>query len=171
MKEKDYVQAIQFVLEKHRGQKRIGGRPYIVHPLAVGLLVSSLTDDYYTISAAFLHDVLEDTNTTEDEIKNIFGNTVLTFVKEVTNMPKIEVDDGRVEYYIKKMSFMSPEALLIKLADRLNNVSDLNRAYEPFKSNYSAETIAILNGISSIEMEQVHRHLIDKIFDQVRKAK
>lgn len=112
--------------EKHEGQQRRGGDPYITHPREVANIISSITNNPDMIAAALLHDVLEDTNTTESEMKSIFGPTITSLVVELTNDPAADNNPDKSvkdNYLIKKMNRMSEEAFTIKLADRLHNVN------------------------------------------------
>lgn len=117
--------AAQFATEKHEGQKRkFSGKDYIVHPLSVANLVSRYTNNGEVIEAAILHDTIEDTDTTYQEIQTTFNTRVANLVQELSNDPDQIKSLGKTVYMRKKMGTLTPEALLIKLADRLDNVSD-----------------------------------------------
>lgn len=122
------VEGIYFAAEKHRGQcrKNAAKTPYIVHPIGVAELLWHVGEvrDRDVLLAGILHDVLEDTHATEDEIGALFGNRVLSIVKEVTNdpsVPKAQIKQWQVDH----APTMSHEAKLVKLADRLYNCRSL----------------------------------------------
>lgn len=119
--------ALVFAADKHKNQKRKNKdqTPYINHPIDVAnkLLESGVTQET-VIMAALLHDTIEDTNTTYEELVNIFGLNVANIVKECTDdksLPKLE----RKKQQILHVKQMSTEAKLVKLADKLSNLSDL----------------------------------------------
>jgi len=122
------IKALQFAAEKHRGQTRkVSGLPYITHPI----IVSELLRKYKTskvlaqlIVAALLHDVLEDTDTTLNEISNEFGSMVAGLVLELTSDKEEIKKLGKNKYLKKKMISMTSYALVIKLVDRLSNILD-----------------------------------------------
>ena len=98
----------------HSGQLRDGGEPYIVHPAQVAAILSEVTQDEDLIAAAWLHDVIEDSETTYEDLKAVFGQRVADLVNEVTHegdhFPRLKTRDG----------------ILLKFADRLSNLSDMN---------------------------------------------
>ncbi len=123
-------QAYLFADEAHRGQRRHSGEPYIIHPIAVAEILHNLSLDYETIVAALLHDTLEDTAATEEDIRNRFGETVLFLVSAVTKIKDIENRDSRETSYrtLMRMFFAMADdirVILIKLADRLHNLKTL----------------------------------------------
>lgn len=120
--------AIKFSNKKHRRQVRKGsGDPYITHPIAVSYLVAAYKRSkvlMYLLCAAILHDVLEDTDTTYEELEREFGTLVASLVQELTN-DKAEVARlGKVEYQKRKLLMLTSYALLLKLCDFLHNMSD-----------------------------------------------
>lgn len=122
------LKAAQFAADKHRNQKRKGedASPYINHPLFVALLLSEVggVTDQEILAAALLHDTVEDTNTTLEEIENIFGNRVCGYVAEVTDdksLPKAERKLKQIEHAKE----LSEGAALIKNADKISNVMDV----------------------------------------------
>lgn len=107
------TQALIFANVKHEGQKRKKlNIPYVLHPIQVFNLLRMVTDDENILVAALLHDTLEDTNTTYEELKETFGETIADIVQEVTND-----NDGNPHIKTK-------EGLMVKLADVLHNISD-----------------------------------------------
>lgn len=122
----DVIRAIEFATDAHKAQKRkASGDPYIIHPIRVLRVLSEagITDDTVLI-AAVLHDVVEDTSVTLDEIHKIFGKRVANFVYEVTNNPDLSKIDKK-KAQITKAPNMSVGAKLIKMADMTDNLSDL----------------------------------------------
>jgi guanosine-3',5'-bis(diphosphate) 3'-pyrophosphohydrolase len=123
--------AYEFAREKHKGQKRESGEQYIIHPLNVALILTTINVDYETYIAALLHDVLEDTDTTEEEIKERFGENVLFLVKGVTKLKYIKnvsSEEAKLENLRKMLLAMASDirVVVIKLADRLHNMRTLN---------------------------------------------
>ena len=123
-----FLKAMKFSAEKHRNQRRKDEQesPYINHPIEVANVLWTVGDvyDVTTIVGALLHDTIEDTNTTPEEILNNFGKDVLALVLEVSddkNLPKKE----RKIKQIKKASFLSFRAKQLKLADKICNISDI----------------------------------------------
>jgi guanosine-3',5'-bis(diphosphate) 3'-pyrophosphohydrolase len=122
------LHAMTFAAEKHKNQwrKNVGGTPYIKHPLAVAELLAreGRIDDITVLVAAVLHDTIEDTETTRDELKTLFGPEVAGVVAEVTDdksRPKAERKLLQVEH----AASLSTRAKLVKLADKICNVRDV----------------------------------------------
>lgn len=120
--------AISFMKEKHAGQTRKAtGLPYSTHPLAVSYIVSAYKKSKHLdelVTAALLHDTIEDTPTTHKELETKFSPLVASLVQELTNDPDQMKKMGKLAYQKKKLQYMSSYGLVIKLADRLHNVSD-----------------------------------------------
>lgn len=122
------TQAISFAAKKHRDQKRKGvnGEPYINHPLEVLNLLTNVgkVEDFSVLIAAVLHDTIEDTETTAEEIKKLFGAKVCKMVLELTDdksLPKAE----RKQLQIEHAPHVSIGAKQIKLCDKISNVRDI----------------------------------------------
>lgn len=130
--------AYDFSAAAHEGQKRQTGEPYFIHPCAVvNILVDLGFDDVSTLVAAFLHDVLEDTPVTSDELEQKFGKEVLDLVEGVTKLDKIKfvsAEDEQAENLRKMFFAMAKDyrVIIIKLADRLHNMRTLD-ALKPEK--------------------------------------
>lgn len=130
--------AHDFSAAAHEGQKRQTGEPYFIHPCAVvNVLVDLGFDDVSTLVAAFLHDVLEDTQVTADELEQKFGKEVLELVEGVTKLDKIKfvsAEDEQAENLRKMFFAMAKDyrVIIIKLADRLHNMRTLD-ALKPEK--------------------------------------
>ena len=124
------VKALTFAFEKHKGQeRRCSGLPYASHPIIVSEIIRQHKGDSVNITelvcAAILHDVLEDTDATIQEIVAEFGDLVASLVIELTSKKDdMEHYESKNEYLINKMTGMTSYALVVKLADRLSNVLD-----------------------------------------------
>lgn len=122
--------AFDFTAKAHAGQKRESGEEYIIHPLAVALILNELNMDSATIIAGLLHDTLEDTPVTEQDIRANFGEEATFLVKAVTKIKSIENKDTLETSYqtLMKMFFAMADdirVIIIKLADRLHNLQTL----------------------------------------------
>jgi guanosine-3',5'-bis(diphosphate) 3'-pyrophosphohydrolase len=122
------LQAASFAARKHTGQTRKGddAQPYINHPLEVANLLADVgkVEDFDVLIAAVLHDTIEDTKTTEQEITGLFGEKVCGYVLEVTDdksLPK----DVRKQLQVEHAPHLSAGAKLIKLADKISNITDV----------------------------------------------
>ena len=140
--------AYVYTAKVHDGQERLSGEPYLVHPLEVaGILVGMRLDDV-TIIAGMLHDTVEDTLTTLEEIGQLFGSEVRFLVEGLTKISKIEFTSARArqaENFRKMLLAMSKDIriLLIKLADRLHNMRTLHYLEEDKARRVAQETLDI----------------------------
>ena len=124
------MSAYRLANEKHKGQKRSSGEPYIIHPLNVAYILADIGLDDSTVCAALLHDVVEDTDITEKDLRSQFGNEIADMVEGVTKLSNIQfasVEEQQVEDYRKMFLAMGKDirVILIKLADRLHNMRTL----------------------------------------------
>ena len=124
------MKAYNYAVEMHGDQKRNSGEPYIVHPLQVAYTLAEMGLDEQTIAAALLHDVVEDTDATNEDIVREFGKEVSEMVAGVTKLSNIQfatVEENQVENYRKMFLAMGKDirVILIKLADRLHNMRTL----------------------------------------------
>lgn len=134
--------------EKHTGQTRRSGEPYIAHPERVAEIVKKFKKSHKIedlVSSAWLHDTIEDTGETEENLKKLFNPLISSLVAELTSDKSKIKEIGKGPYLANKMIGMSSWGLVIKLADRLDNVSDLKTANESFRKRYSEETKFILD--------------------------
>ncbi len=157
--------AYQVASEAHQGQLRKSGEPYIIHPLCVCIILAGLELDKETIIAGMLHDVLEDTKLTYQQIKDQFGEEVALLVDGVTKLTKLNYSADKVEIQaenLRKM-FLSMakdiRVILIKLADRLHNMRTMQYQSPQKQREKSRETMDIYSpiasrlGISKIKVE------------------
>lgn len=171
----DSKDALNFATQAHAGQERAGGGPYISHPIRVAQHVEQWKKSHNLdalISAAYLHDTLEDTDTTHEALQDLFGGLVASLVKELTS-DKTQVQQmGKKNYLAQKMAAMSSYALVIKLADRLDNVRDITTARTPqWRAKYAAETNHILDYIEKNRvLTGTHQKLIGLIRDKLQEV-
>ena len=168
------ISAYEFAAKAHEGQTRSSGKPYIIHPLAVAYTLLELGMDTDTICAALLHDVVEDTDATLDDLKKRFGQDVALLVDGVTKLSKIPTstkEEQQAENIRKILLAMSQDirVMIIKLSDRLHNMRTLK--YRPLEKqrNTALETMNIYApiahrlGIRTIkeELQDLAFHYLD----------
>ena len=132
----------------HDGQIRLSGEPYLSHPLEVAGILADMKLDAVSIAAGLLHDVIEDTHSTEEEIKEIFGQEVVRIVSGVTKISVLPFDSSQARQAesIRKMILAMADdirVILIKLADRLHNMRTLQHHKESKRKRIAQETLDI----------------------------
>ena len=158
------AKAYDYAKEAHANQKRASGEPYFIHPCAVAEILMDLGLDAATIAAALLHDVIEDTESTAEDIKREFGDEVLDLVSGVTKLEKIvfkSQEDADAENFRKIFVAMAKDVrvIIIKLADRLHNMRSLNFLSHERQQRMAKETLDIYAplagrlGISQVKCE------------------
>src|SRR3989441_818045 len=140
--------AYEFSAKAHEGQIRRSGEPYLRHPIAVAGVLTSLKTDVTAIVAALLHDTLEDTVATPDELEREFGKDVVHLVDGVTKIGKItfrSYEEKQAENFRKMVLSMADDirVVLIKLADRLHNMRTLEHLHEAKRQQIAQETLEI----------------------------
>lgn len=147
------TKAEQFAYQKHLGQRRkYTDEPYISHCRTVAQLVAGETPDPEVVAAAFLHDTLEDTNTSVEELREVFGPKIATLVLEVTDMytPELYPSKNRAarkKLECERIKHISPEAKLIKLCDLMDNTSSIVRHDPNFAVVYLREKADMLEAM------------------------
>lgn len=176
--------AIEFAVHAHAGTERRGkGFPYIIHPLEAMVIVSTMTSDQEILAAAVLHDVVEDTDITIDEIRKRFGDRVAQLVDSESDR-KMEFTDWRArkEESLNRLSFASREEKIVALGDKLSNMRAIARDYttkgddsfwEMFhvkeKAIHSWRYHALVEALSSLSDTyafQEFRYLVNSIFPE-----
>ena len=146
---KNITKAYELAEAKHEGQFRKSGEPYIVHPLNVAKILTTIYADSETIQAALLHDVLEDCDCTREEMIKIVGETVTRLVEGVTKISRLNFsteNEYLIEYYKKIIVGMSEDVrvIIVKLADRLHNMRTLWALPEVKQKKIAKEALEIL---------------------------
>ncbi len=163
----DIKKAYLYAEKKHKNQYRKTGENYIVHPLYVTHILTTINGDKDTLIAALLHDVLEDTDTTKQEISELFGEVVANLVDGVTKINSINVstdNEHLTEYYKKIIVGMSEDVrvIIIKLADRLHNMRTLYALPHEKQKKKAKETLEILAPIAHrLGMHKIKSELED----------
>ncbi len=164
--------AYQIAAEAHKEQKRKSGEPYIIHPLCVGIILADLEMDKETITAGLLHDVVEDTILTREEIEKEFGSDVALLVDGVTKLQNIQLPGDYMDKTQEQLEMQAENlrkmflamakdirVILIKLADRLHNMRTLTYQPPEKQQRIAQETLDIYSplagrlGISKIKIE------------------
>ena len=161
------TKAYLFAFERHFGQKRHTGEDYITHPLNVAYILAEINADYQTICAALLHDTLEDTDTTKEELADAFGTEIANLVNGVTKINKLNFNcenDAEMAYNRKIIVGLTEDVrvIIIKLADRLHNMRTLWILDEKKQKSNAIETLEILVPIAHrLGMNQIKSELED----------
>lgn len=142
------MKAFTLADKAHEGQFRASGEPYIMHPLAVAEILAHLQIDHITLIAALLHDVVEDTEYTKEDIENLFGSEVAFLVDGVTKLNQFQYEtkeDRQMENYRKMILAMAKDVrvVVIKLGDRLHNMRTLKHMRSDKQKRIAKETLEI----------------------------
>lgn len=144
----DIKKAYDYAAKLHEGQYRISEEPYIIHPVEVAKILIDLMVDKNTIIAALLHDIIEDTDTKPEEIKELFGEDVLNLVQGVTKLGKYQFkskEERQAENFRRMFIAMANDVrvIFLKLADRLHNMRTLNYMAAAKQQRIAQETLDI----------------------------
>ena len=160
--------AFEFAEEAHKDQKRKSGEPYIIHPLAVAQIVAEeLRLDSESIEAALLHDVIEDTAATHEQVSKLFSPTIADLVEGVSKLTRIQYatkEDEQMENLRKMLIAMSKDirVILIKIADRLHNMRTMEYQSPEKQKQKSLETMEIYAPIAHrLGMQRIKWELED----------
>ena len=182
----DVTKAYNLAEEAHKDQRRVSGEPYILHPLAVAQILADMKIDTTTITASLLHDVVEDTSYTLDDIKKMFGKEVAFLVDGVTKLSRLNYrtkEDQQLNSMRKMFLAMAKDVrvVVIKLADRLHNMRTLRYMRSDKQKRIAQETLEIFAplahrlGIFNIkwELEDLSFRYLepDKYYDLVDQMK
>jgi RelA/SpoT family (p)ppGpp synthetase len=163
-------EAYQFSDAAHQGQFRLSGHPYISHPLAVAEIVADWQLDTQAVMAALLHDVMEDTSISKQQITERFGKPVAELVDGLSKLDKIEFQsqaDAQAENFRKMLLAMARDVrvILIKLADRLHNMRTLGAVRPETRKRVARETLEIYAPIANrLGLDGLYRELQDLAF-------
>src|SRR6201996_434668 len=165
--------AYEFSQKHHAGQTRASGEPYLVHPLEVGIILADMRLDTTAIAAGLLHDSVEDTSVTIEEIQSEFGEQVAHIVEGVTKISRIDFasrEEAQAENVRKMVLAMVDDirVVLIKLADRLHNMRTLQHLSPERQEKIARETLEIYAPIAHrLGMGRVRGELEDLAFPYV----
>lgn len=192
--------AYQLASKAHTGQKRKSGEPYIIHPLNVAIILADLELDQETIAAGLLHDVVEDTGYTKDDLVRLFGQDVAELVDGVTKLKKIKISSDYADKTAEQQEIQAENlrkmflamvkdirVILIKLADRLHNMRTLQYQPPEKQKKISQETMDIYSpiasrlGISKIKVElddlslkylkpEIYNELTAKVTERIKEG-
>jgi len=176
--------AFRLALELHKGQLRQSGEPYMVHPLMVAHILADMRMDLTTIETGLLHDLVEDTRVTPDDIRKSFGDEVARCVDGVTKLSKLDVfnaEERQAESFRKMLLAMVDDirVIIVKLADRLHNMRTLGYLSAERRSHVASETIEIYApiahrlGMGKVrgELEDLaFRHLDPEAFEEIART-
>ena len=147
-------QAYQVARDAHEGQMRTSGEPYITHPVAVARILAEMRLDHETLMAALLHDTIEDTYVTKEDLAERFGESVAELVEGVSKLDKLKFRDkkeAQAENFRKMMMAMTQDirVILIKLADRTHNMRTLGALRPDKRRRIARETLEIYAPIAN----------------------
>ena len=162
------IKAFEIANKGHKNQKRYSGEPYITHPLNVAIYLSDLSMDIETITSAILHDLIEDTEITYDDLKKEFGSTVADIVDGVTKLDKINYnskEEAKADGIRKMVVAMSKDirVLILKLADRLHNIQTIDYLDDWKKERIAEETLYVYAPLAHRLGLQNIKHVLEDI--------
>jgi len=179
--DKEIDNALQFAIIAHNGQYRKSGEPYIIHPILVAAIVATISDDKTMVMAALLHDVVEDTDFTREDIEDNFGKDVASLVEGLTKIVEIREDEliksGSSERLIKSAlsfrkillaSINDLRVLGVKLCDRFHNMLTLDALTEDKQKRIAEETLVVYAPIAhKLGISKIKNRLEDLSFKYI----
>ena len=164
----DFIEkAYDFCCIAHKGQIRKSGEPYVIHPISVALLVSKIRLDEASVASALLHDVIEDTKYTKQDIEKMFSKEIADIVEGVTKFSKVvfkEKNKRQIENFRKLFLALSKDArvLIIKLCDRVHNMRTIEYQKPEKQREIAIETIEIYASLAErIGLQNIKNELQD----------
>lgn len=175
------MRAYIYMAKVHRGQSRLTGEPYIIHPLEVARILADMHQDPETVVGGLLHDTVEDTSASVEEIRDLFGERIAELVNGVTKLSKLDYGNAQTlqaENYRKMLLAMAQDirVILIKLADRLHNAQSLEYLPLERRERIARETAMIyaplanrlgIGWLKGALEEEAFRHLNPKEFQDI----
>ena len=145
--------AYDYAFKKHFGQKRISGDDYITHPLNVAMILTDINADCYCMAAALLHDTIEDSDSTKEEIAELFGDEIANLVDGVTKINRLHFSSSSEQMVANQRKILvglseDVRVIIIKLADRLHNMRTLYVMTEERQKKKARETLEILTPVA-----------------------
>ncbi len=146
--------ALDFATAAHKDQKRKSGEPFVHHPISAAIILGQIFPDTATICATLLHDITEDTNTTDANLRSEFGDEIADLVDGVTKLGKVRLRNSKDEYYVENLRKMfiatskDIRVMLIKLADRLHNMRTIGALSKDKQEKIASETLEMYAPIS-----------------------
>lgn len=168
--QKKLKKAFHFGANAHRNQFRKSGEPYITHPIAVASILSELNFDIDSLCAALLHDTIEDTEVTQDDLSQEFNNTVAYLVQAVTKLDKLKfrnLQEAQAESFVKMLFAMAEDVrvIIIKLADRLHNMRTIGAMSESSRKRIARETLDVFSPIAErLGLRKIQDEMQDHAF-------
>ncbi len=166
--------AYEFSARSHQGQNRRSGEPYLIHPMEVAMILASMRLDVATVATGLLHDTVEDTVATLEELEELFGAEVRELVDGVTKLGKIRFrtsEEKQAENFRKMIMAMAKDirVIFVKLADRLHNMRTLTFLAEPKQVEIAQETMDIYAPIANrLGIQQMKIELEDLAFQYLK---
>ena len=162
--------AFHYGAEAHKKQFRKSGEPYITHPLTVAAILSELNFDINSLCAAVLHDTIEDTDVTEEDLRKEFNKTVAYLVQAVTKLDKLKfrnLHEAQAESFVKMLFAMAEDVrvIIIKLSDRLHNMRTINAMSESSRKRIARETLDVFAPIAErLGLKKIQNEMQDLAF-------
>jgi guanosine-3',5'-bis(diphosphate) 3'-pyrophosphohydrolase len=162
--------AFKYGAQAHIKQFRKSGEPYITHPITVASILAELNFDINTLCAAILHDTIEDTETSEKDLKREFNRTVAYLVQAVTKLDKFKfrnLQEAQAESFVKMLFAMAEDVrvIIIKLADRLHNMRTISAMSESSRKRIARETLEVFAPIAQrLGLKKIQNEMQDHAF-------